>query len=202
MEQGVYTAFEIPMARYENKDLIGDLKKYILSKDSKGIESNVSPIIKQNLVESKFNFFKDETPIVKKTAQWFAECIIKTINTIQMENISYDVMFMESWYHITKTNGVHEPHMHPGCSWCGVYYVDSGDEKKGGDTAFNNPVQSTYIDGGNQYLNNMEQYRVKAEDGKLILFPSFLTHYQSLYEGIKDRIVIAFNASVLKGEKI
>ena len=80
--------------------------------------------------------------------------------------------------------------------------MDSGDEKKGCVTAFNNPVQSTYIDGGNQYLNNMEQYRVKAEDGKLILFPSFLTHYQSLYEGIKDRIVIAFNASVLKGEKI
>ena len=202
MEQGVYTAFEIPMARYENKDLIGELKKYILSKNLKGIESNVAPIIKQNLVESKFNFFKDETPIVKETAQWFAECITKTVNTIQMEKIPYDVIFKESWYHITKTNGVHEPHMHHGCSWCGVYYVDSGDEKKGGDTAFNNPVQSTYIDGGNQYLNKMSQYRVKAEDGKLILFPSFLTHYQSLYEGIKDRIVIAFNASVLKGEKI
>ena len=72
MEQGLFAAFQIPMARYENKDLIGDLKKYILSKDSKGIESNVSPIIKQNLVESKFNFFKDETPIVRETAQWFA----------------------------------------------------------------------------------------------------------------------------------
>ena len=47
----------------------------------------------------------------------------------------------------------------------------------------------------------MSQYRVKAEDGKLILFPSFLTHYQSLYEGTKDRIVIAFNASVFKREE-
>ena len=80
MQQGLFAAFQIPMARYENKDLIGDLKKHILSKDSKGIESNVSPIIKQNLVESKFNFFKDETPIVRETAQWFADCITKTIN--------------------------------------------------------------------------------------------------------------------------
>ena len=41
MQQGLFAAFQIPMARYENKDLIGDLKKHILSKDSKGIESNV-----------------------------------------------------------------------------------------------------------------------------------------------------------------
>ena len=38
--------------------------------------------------------------------------------------------------------------------------------------------------------------RIKPEDGLLVLFPSYLQHYQSLYIGAKDRIVIAFNAQV------
>ena len=44
-------------------------------------------------------------------------------------------------YHITKTNGVHESHIHPSCSWCGIYYLQSGDENSG-DTVFENPVKS------------------------------------------------------------
>ena len=201
MEQGVSAVFQIPMAQYENKDLISELKDFILSKDSQGIESNVAPTIKQNLIESKFNFFQNETDIVRRTAQWIASCLKKTINTIQMEDIDYKFFFKESWYHITKTNGMHEPHIHPTCSWCGIYYVQSGDDDKGGDTVFSNPVFPNHIDRGNLYLNNMSQIRVKAEDGKLIFFPSFLSHYQSLYEGTKDRIVVAFNINVNKREE-
>ena len=200
MEQGVSPVFQIPMAQYENKDLISELKNYIISKNSKGIESNVAPLIKQNLIESKFNFFQDETPIVRKTAQWIASCLKKTINTIQMEDVDYNFVFNESWYHITKTNGMHEPHIHPSCSWCGVFYIQSGD-KDSGHTVFENPTRSTYVDRGNLYLNNMSTIRVKAEDGKLIFFPSFLSHYQSLYEGTKDRIVVAFNINVNKREE-
>ncbi len=201
MEQGVSPVFQIPMAQYENKDLISELKDFILSKDSQGIESNVAPLIKQNLIESKFNFFQDETPIVRKTAQWIASCLKKTINTIQMEDVDYNFVFNESWYHITKTNGMHEPHTHPRCSWCGIYYIQSGDGDSG-HTVFENPTRSTYVDRGNLYLNNMSTIRVKAEDGKLIFFPSFLSHYQSLYEGTKDRIIVAFNISVNKREEV
>ena len=201
MEQGVSVVFQIPMAQYKNKDLISELKDFILSKDSQGIESNIAPTIKQNLIESKFNFFQDEVDIVRRTTQWIASCLKKTINTIQMENIDYNFFFKESWYHITKTNGMHEPHIHPTCSWCGIYYVQSGDDDKGGDTVFSNPFFPNHIDRGNLYLNNMSQIRVKAEDGKLIFFPSFLSHYQSLYEGTKDRIVVAFNINVNKREE-
>ena len=121
--------------------------------------------------------------------------ITKTVNTLQKENTLYDVIFKESWYHITKTNGVHDP-----ISFTDpIYYVDN--QKMGGDTAFNNPVQSTYIRWWKLIPNNMGQYRVKAKSGKLILFPSFLPHYQSLYQGTKDRIVIAFNVVFLKERK-
>ena len=39
---------------------------------------------------------------------------------------------------------------------------------------------------------------VNPEAGKLVLFPSYLQHYQSLYSGSKDRIVVAFNSIIFK----
>ena len=195
MEQGVHAVYQIPMAYYENKELIDELKKYILSKNSQGIESKIAFGLKTNLIESKFDFFNHDVDIVKSTAYWIGDCLKKTINTIQMETIDYRINFNESWYHITKTNGMHEPHIHPGCSWCGIYYIQSGNNDSG-YTVFENPIKSTYIDHGNLFLNNMNIVRIKPEDGMLVVFPSYLNHYQALYEGVEDRIVVAFNSTI------
>tara|TARA_B100001057_G_C22598321_1_gene851763 strand:+ start:294 stop:896 length:603 start_codon:yes stop_codon:yes gene_type:complete len=198
---GVNATFQIPMAFYENKQLNNTLAAYIVSKETQGIESNVAPNIKHNLVESKFDFLNGNAMILKDVREWIDSCIKKTINTIQMESVDYDITYKDSWYHITKINGMHENHIHPGCSWCGIYYLQSGDENSG-DTVFENPVKSTYIDRGNLYLNNMSQYRVKPQDGLLVIFPSFLSHYQAMYKGDKDRIVVAFNATIDKREEV
>ena len=198
---GVHATFQVPMAYYENKELNNTLCAYILSKEVEGIESNVAPNIKHNLVESKFNFLNGDAMIIKDTKNWIDGCIKQTINTIQMESIDYDITYKESWYHVTKTNGMHESHIHPGCSWCCIYYLQSGDLGSG-ETVFENPVKSTYIDRGNLYLNNMSQYRVKPQDGLLVIFPSFLSHYQAMYKGTEDRIVVAFNASIDKREEV
>ena len=195
MQQGVHACFQTPMAYYYNTDLIDDLKSYIYSLEGKGVESNVAIQIKHNLVESKFDLFSHESDIIQKTTQWIGSCIKETVNTIQMEKYGYHLNFNESWYHITKTNGMHEPHIHPSCSWCGIYYVQSGDNDSG-HTVFENPARSTYVDRGNLYLNNMSTVRVKPRDGMLVLFPSYLSHYQALYTGTQDRVVIAFNSSV------
>ena len=109
--------------------------------------------------------------------------------------MDYNLTYNESWYHITKTNGMHEPHIHPSCSWCGVYYVQSG-MNDSGDTVFENPAKSTYVDRGNLYLNNMSTLRVKPRDGLLVLFPSYLSTLSSVIYRNEDRIVIAFNSSV------
>ena len=195
MQQGVHACFQTPMAYYYNTDLIDDLKSYIYSLEGKGVESNVAIQIKHNLVESKFDLFSHESDIIQKTTQWIGMCIKDTVNHIQMEKYGYHMTFNESWYHITKTNGMHEPHLHPSCSWCGVFYVQSGD-KDSGDTVFQNPVKSTYVDRGTQFLNTMSIVRVKPRDGMLVLFPSYLIHYQALYTGMQDRVVIAFNSSI------
>ena len=200
MKEGVRVTFQIPMAHYENKSLTNTLSEYILSKETKGIESGIAPKLKHNLVASKSDFLYRDATIVKDTKQWIDECIKKTINTIQMEDIDYKITYKESWYHVTTTNGMHEPHIHPRCSWCGVYYIKSGNHDSG-DTVFENPVKSTYIDRGNLFLDHMHTLRIKPQDGLLVIFPSYLSHYQALYKGTEDRIVVAFNASIDKREE-
>ena len=195
MKQAVNAYFQTPMANYYNTDLIDNLKSYIYSLEGRGVESNVVPQIKHNLVESKFDLFSHKSDIIQKTAQWIGSCIKETVNTIQVEKYGYHLTFNQSWYHITKTNGMHEPHIHPSCSWCGIYYVQSGDDDSG-HTVFENPARSTYVDRGNLYLNNISTVRVKPRDGMLVLFPSYLSHYQALYTGTQDRIIISFNSSV------
>ena len=200
MEEGVRVTFQIPMAHYENKSLTNTLSEYILSKETKGIESGIAPKLKHNLVASKSDFLYGNAMIVKDTKQWIDECIKKTINTIQMEDVDYDITYNESWFHVTTTNGMHEPHIHPRCSWCGVYYIKSGNHDSG-DTVFENPVKSTYIDRGNLFLDHMHTLRIKPQDGLLVIFPSYLSHYQAIYIGTEDRIVVAFNASIDKREE-
>ena len=155
----------------------------------------IGKYLKTNLIESKFDFFNNDVDIVKSTAYWIGDCLKKTINTIQMETIDYRINFNESWYHITKTNGMHEPHIHPGCSWCGIYYVQSGDEGSG-ETVFRSPIESTYIDRGNLYLDDTRTIRLIHKDGYLVIFPSYLIHHLVLYKGDKDRIVVAFNSTI------
>ena len=52
---------------------------------------------------------------------------------------------------------------------------------RGGDTVFQNPIDPTYIDQGNDYLLQTSRFLLKPEDGVLVLFPSSFTHFQVFF---------------------
>lgn len=187
--------FSSPFAFFQNKDLLNDLKQHIYEQDIKGVESNCAIKLKKNLVESTFNFFNSEEIIIKKTVKFIARSFGKFLNQLHNEDCHYDITFNESWFHVGKKNSVHETHSHAMCSWCGIYFVQAGDEGSG-DTVFCNPVVLTHQDVGLRQLASTSQERVLPKDGLLVFFPSYLRHHQSLYTGDKDRIVVAFNISV------
>ena len=171
------------------------MKKYIYKQKIHGIESKCATHIKKNLIESKFDLFSKNNIAIEKTKNFVGNSIVELINSLHSENSNYQIKFVDSWFHIGKTNSVHEIHAHGNCSWCGIYFIQSG-SKGSGETVFSNPASSSYLDDGNRYLDQQMEARIKPEDGLLVLFPSYLQHYQSLYIGAKDRIVIAFNAQV------
>ena len=119
------------------------------------------------------------------------------LNDLYEEKNTYKIGFADSWYHISKKNSIHGPHNHANCSWCGIYYLDSGDENQGGKTIFLSPIQSNFSD-IRTYNAEHNLVRVTPTSGLLIIFPSYLYHYQELYTGNKDRVVVAFNSVIME----
>ena len=196
-KQGVIkNVFSTPLGFFYDLDLATNLKKYILSREIEGIESNCATFLKYNLKESKFDFFNSDEQIIIETKQFIANSLGALLNNIQSEKSKYNISFIESWYHIGSKDSNHEVHAHSGCSWCAIYYVDIGDDNSGGNTNFLNPIISTYRDSGTKYLESCSHIIPPIENGRLILFPSYLLHYQALYTGINERIVVACNMNV------
>ena len=192
VNHGIYPVFQTYLGFYKNDTIASGLKNYILSKEVFGIESGVAHDFKHNLLESRFDLFERNNQTIRDATIYFASCIKQTVNNVNQEDIDYEISFKESWYHICKMNSVHECHTHPGCSWCGIFYVQSGNQESG-KTLFLNPIDPIYNDSGSKYLLANSSIVVTPEDGTLIIFPSYLRHYQSLYKGTQDRIVVAFN---------
>lgn len=170
------------------------------------IESGVAPNLKGGLYESRFDFFTRNVPEIREFRQFCGEALSQTVLRLFSEvagphpaHRKLTIDMFESWAHITRDGGYHEPHIHPNCSWCGVYYLESGDatfSPPNGVNRFYPTTQVQYVDFGTQAWVQVPVSSSPVE-GKLILFPSYVAHSATPYRGRRDRIVLAFNARVI-----
>jgi uncharacterized protein (TIGR02466 family) len=174
------------------------------------IESGVAPKVKAGLYESPFNFFQANAHVkeVAELRQFCGQAVGEMIfhlnrelnqNKIQLDRINVDMF--ESWVHITHDGGYHDGHVHPNCSWCGIYYIDIGEvtvDPPNGCNRFYPPMEVNYEDLGTA-MCPMNPVQPPPEDGKLILFPSHIRHAGMPYRGKRDRILASFNARVIRG---
>jgi uncharacterized protein (TIGR02466 family) len=185
-------------------DLV-NLSHQLLDRDKGGIASGVAPGAKFGLYESPFNFFSNSHPAVQSLHEF---CQTSLRNTLQMvdtqtsrgsHNISNaQLRLHESWVHITRDGGFHATHIHGNCSWCGIYYIDAGEcggDPPNGVNHFLPPFMSTYEDVGTSVMA-IETITVVPQEGKLVLFPSFVRHSATVYRGTRERVLMAFNARV------
>jgi hypothetical protein len=181
---------------------------YEAEKNIKGpIASGVAPAAKQGLYESPFNFFSFADPAIAELRHFccraVAEMVFQLNRQINGERFSLgriNVDPFESWIHITRDGGYHDSHVHPNCSWCGIYYIDIGDctlNPLNGVNRFYPPVALIYEDVGS-VVCPLNPVHPPPEDGKLILFPSHIRHAGLLYHGKRDRILASFNAKVTR----
>ena len=120
---------------------------------------------------------------------------------------SYRLSIGTMWSIINPPGGVNRAHIHPGCIWSGVYYVQ----------APANSGRIEFIDPRTQNLMNPVRYipdtrrpricwtkvRYKPVAGRMLIFPSWLYHSvapnRSRAEGkAADRIIVSFNLSQKK----
>ncbi len=189
--------FSSPFFEFENVNLASKLHQHINTLNIDGIESNVANQVKHNLSESKFDFFNSEVDVIKETRTFLASCLKDILNNLYNSDDDYKIAFTDSWYHVGTKNSSHDLHAHINCSWCGIFYIQSGELDKGGHTFFCNPIFSNFLDIGTVHHNDTEHI-VIPKNGKLVFFPSYLKHFQSIYEGNEQRVVVAFNCSILE----
>lgn len=123
--------------------------------------------------------------------------------------LSLDLRFAGCWFQMQNGHAFHDIHTHGNCSWSGVYYiqVDPAAERHAhpslgqlnGATRFYGPYSGlqggAYMDMGNAYLQR-NSLDIQPEEGRLVLFPSWLPHKAMAYEGSRDRIIMSFNLQI------
>ncbi len=107
---------------------------------------------------------------------------------------------VQSWANVSPPGASNQYHAHPGAFWSAVYYVDDGGTQDSGYLVFQDPrfplnkmniPDLTVKDA----KGNMErtEINVSPKPGKLVAFPSWLTHGVRPHTGSGDRISIAMN---------
>lgn len=108
------------------------------------------------------------------------------------------------WANINLRGHANAIHGHPGAYWSGVYWVDDGrrvpGEEVGGDLVFSDPrgLAPTLFSPDLKMriagcLTAGLSHSVSAVSGTFAIFPSWLLHSVTRYEGHRERISIAFN---------
>jgi hypothetical protein len=168
--------------------------------------SGVATSIKQGLYESDFDFFLIQEPAVQSLLNWSRTCVFEAAKHANgarwPSGAKIGVNIHESWCHITKTGGYHDMHWHPNSSWSAIYYVHAGDsnvENRSGLNRFYSPWRVSYSDIGTRYCSETSSIDIAPRDGNLVIFPSWLPHAATPYQGTTPRVVIAFNCQFIDG---
>ena len=120
---------------------------------------------------------------------------------------SYRLRIGTMWSIVNPPGGSNRPHIHPGCIWSGVYYVQS--PRNSGQIEFIDPRTQNLMSPV-KYIPNRKRPRIcwtkvqyKPVAGRMLIFPSWLYHTvapnRSRAKGKDaDRIVVSFNLSQAK----
>ena len=111
----------------------------------------------------------------------------------KLEQINISAM----WSIINEKNSFNIRHNHPNCYFSAAYYVKTN--IKAGRIKFWDPkeVKTMYypaIKNYNEFSSNI--VHIIPEEGKLLLFPSYLHHSVETNLSDEDRIVISFNVDI------
>lgn len=201
-----FYAFRWPDHDAKSNDIVAHL--YALrDRQSKNIESGIATSAKSNygIYESDFDLLDDAHEGIQSLRAFITASLRQAVSHVNGSQVPADqigIEYCDSWYHITNDGGFHDAHVHGGCSWCGIYYLQVGESgtrvgaaAPNGGNRFYSPhwAGGAYNDYGNSYLSNV-YIDPPIQDGMLLLFPSYLKHSGLPYRGEQDRIVISFNS--------
>lgn len=101
---------------------------------------------------------------------------------------------VHAWANVNRSGDFNSVHVHPGSTWSGTYYVDTGDplDAEGGTPLqLFDPCQGR----STTFLSPLlpESIFIRPRPGLIVMFPSYIPHMVFPHKGNAARISIAFN---------
>jgi len=106
-----------------------------------------------------------------------------------------------AWGNILDHGGMTHIHNHASkAHWSAVYFVsaEAGETAvaENGHLVLVDPRPIQVISGMGEYRQPVRHFFIPPMDGSFVLFPAWMNHYVCPYFGEKERITIAYNASI------
>ena len=191
--------FHNPEHNIIKNDLLNYFDEYIKRKPNsrKGGEN-------YKLYESAYDLHSEGNEHFKKLLTFISRAILSMsdeANKNEIQNLkkpSFQVTIKDSWFIKYEEGGFVFPHSHPSCSWCCVYYVQLGKDAdyRNGGTYFQKTLPPRNINDFGSLYNKGAAISVKPEEGKLVVWPNFITHGSYPYTGKKNRVIVSANTTV------
>ncbi|MDA9697929.1 TIGR02466 family protein [Candidatus Pelagibacter sp.] len=191
----IHKFFPVPVfeQRLENyKDLNPQLENFIYDLKKNNPEGQK----RSNAGGWHSPFFNiNESEPVKKLISSFTKSLPEIMTEHMGWRINKDkITILDMWSVVNKKNTFNVQHSHPNSLLSAAYYVKA--KKNSGNIKFFDPKEmKTMYHPPIQKFNEIsaEIIKIEPEEGKLLLFPSYLNHAVEENLSDEDRIVISFN---------
>jgi len=185
--------FIFPSEIYETKLDVNnkELAQHILLLEKETDSTNLSNV---GGWQSDDEFIKSEHAEEVKEA--IALAVVDICNSLPYKK-SVKVIMDNGWANVNRFKDYNNPHEHPHCIWSCVYYVQADDDS--GNITFLDPKVKRTMYNDEIYLENLTNpastftYQCVPQTGKLIVFPSYLTHRVEPNLTANPRISISCN---------
>jgi uncharacterized protein (TIGR02466 family) len=148
---------------------------------------------------SRTDFLHRSDENVAALTSWITWALRRMICATSGRDVFTGTLSISAWATVCRAGAYHAPHSHPDNAWSGVYYVDSGSENP--DRPLSGMLEFLDPRAGAEAVSAPgdpygEPFRVRAQSGLLVMFPSWLYHWVHPYAGETPRIAISFNATI------
>jgi uncharacterized protein (TIGR02466 family) len=132
-------------------------------------------------------------PLLQRMLLMTNQATNKLVAELGLQPVSLQWSFL-AWANVSKKGDFNAAHTHPGMTWSGVYYVDTGcapGQNDSGALRFSDPTPGSAA----SFLPFVARVcpEIQPLPGLMVLFPSYLPHFVHPHRGSGLRISIAFN---------
>ena len=187
----MFGLFPIPvMSSHLGREFTHEEKLFMSNLPTKLNQGNITTVDKNILDHPELKDLRDF--VQSKIDLYFNDIICPATNT--------SIYITQSWMNITEKNQYHHKHNHSNSYLSGVFYIDTHpSEDKIHFTSNNTSLWPLLIDQKEFNAFNSPDWWLSAQTGKILLFPSSLSHYVSSVQTDTQRVSISFN-TFLRGD--